>query len=106
MNQISQISQMLKYFYFVFVLSIPGIIEQCLYISNCKGNMAIYGVFLGIFYKRNALYFSLVLTVLSYLFGYKFILIFGIFLSGLFGFKMCEDIYNYRFILLAELQEI
>jgi len=88
--------QIFRYFLIFCIFLVPSNLELGLHISNCNGNIDVNEIFLGLYYKRNFIYFSLGLSILGYLFGYKFIWIFGIFMSGFFGFKMFKDIYIYR----------
>jgi hypothetical protein len=51
------------FYYFL----LPNYIEQLLHISNSEGNMALHGVFLDIYNKRNFFYISLLsLPILYY----------------------------------------
>jgi hypothetical protein len=71
-----------------FYLAIPGNIESILNIQNNNGNMAIYGVFLDIYLKRNLLYLSLLLFIFFYFLNY---FLFGLFI---FLFSLCFYLYT------------
>ena len=58
-------------FYYFFI---PNFIEKLLYITNNAGNMALHGICLELYYKRNLLYISL----LSLFFFYFYYLYIGI----------------------------
>lgn len=51
---------------FLFFL-LPNFIEQLLRISNSAGNMALHGIFLELYYKRNLFYLSLLSLFFFYI---------------------------------------
>jgi len=55
---------------FTICMLIPYNVEDYLYKSNCIGNMALNGVWLDIYNKRNLFYFSLIILLLSHLLNY------------------------------------
>jgi hypothetical protein len=64
---INRISYRMNYFQLLSLLLIPGYVELFLIqFENC-GNMGLYGVFLDIYVKRNCLYFSTGVLLVSYL---------------------------------------
>ena len=54
-------------FYFTLSLLAPYYIEHYLEVTQNIGNMALHGVFLDIYNKRNILYFSLTLLFIEYI---------------------------------------
>ena len=52
----------------------PFYLEYILEMTSNKGNMELYGLYLGLYYKRNLLYLSSFLLFISYLFSYKYLL--------------------------------
>jgi hypothetical protein len=80
--------------YILLYFLIPGNVEQFLNYSNSVGNMGIYGIFLGIYNKRNLFYLSSLLFLLTYLFNYYYLSVFFIictFFSLLLYIKTCFD---------------
>jgi len=64
---------------FTLSLLIPSALEQGLRITSNVGNMAFNGILLDIYYKRNFLYISIPVCMVSSIFGY------GIFGLGVIG---------------------
>jgi len=54
-------------FYFMLSLSAPYYVEHYLQVSQNIGNMALHGIFLDIYNKRNLFYFSLTLLFIEYI---------------------------------------
>jgi hypothetical protein len=52
---------------FTLSLLVPYNIENCLQVSQNIGNMALNGIFLDIYNKRNLFYFSLTLLFIEYI---------------------------------------
>jgi hypothetical protein len=66
---INRISYRMNYFQLLSLLLIPGYVELFLIqFENC-GNMGLYGVFLDIYVKRNCLYFSTGVLLVSYFYN-------------------------------------
>jgi len=63
------------------ILLIPTVLEHFLKIANSNGNIAIYGILLAIYYKRNLIYFSLFVLLLCYLYNLMYYGLCLIFLS-------------------------
>jgi hypothetical protein len=79
---------------FIVCMLIPGAVEAYLYQSECMGNFAIHGVWLGIYMKRNFLYFSLFILLSSYLINYFYYgLFFSIYILYLYV-KTCNEWYD------------
>jgi len=62
---------------FTLSLLIPSAVEEGLIITSNVGNMAFNGILLDIYYKRNFVYISIPLCIVSSIFGY------GIFGGGI-----------------------
>lgn len=61
---------------------LPNFIEQLLHITNNVGNIALNGIFLELYYKRNLFYFSLFVFFLCYILNfYYYIPLIFVFLS-------------------------
>jgi hypothetical protein len=65
-----------------YILLIPGFIEELLSINNKIGNIALYGICLELYIKRNLFYLSLFIFFVFYIFKiYYYIFLFFVFLS-------------------------
>ena len=78
---------------------IPFYIEDMLEIAESQGNMGLYGLFLGIYYKRNILYFSLFSLLLSYLFAYKYLLFLSLILTIFSVYSFLSYVFDWYQIL-------
>ena len=56
----------MEYFKSLFLMLMPGYVEIFLTQFENSGNMGLYGVFLDIYIKRNWLYFSTGVLIVSY----------------------------------------
>ena len=56
---------------FTLSLLIPYQVEEGLRITTAIGNMGFNGIFLDIYYKRNFVYISIPLFIVSNIFGYS-----------------------------------
>lgn len=91
-----------KYFVLFCVLLVPGNLETCLHISNSNGNFATYGLFLGLYNKRNIIYFSLAVIIFGLGFKFKYMQMIGLFLFGFCVLKMLRDMYYYKILRFFE----
>ncbi len=57
-------------FYFTLSLLAPYYVEHYLQVTRNIGNMALHGIFLDIYNKRNLFYFSLTLLFIEYISNY------------------------------------
>jgi len=57
-------------FYFTLSLLAPYYVEHYLQVTRNIGNMALHGIFLDIYNKRNLFYFSLTLLFIEYINNY------------------------------------
>lgn len=81
--------------YLVMFFLIPFNVETAIHESSKCGNMALNGVFLDIYYKRNLFYFTVPLLISSYFFKY---FLFGLALSFFSFFlylQSCNKWYKY-----------
>jgi hypothetical protein len=81
-------------------LLIPFNSEHLLEIYQGNGNMALYGVHLEIYYKRNLFYISVITLPLFYLFKYTY---FGLLFLLLSFFLFLRSCYKWKEILLINL---
>jgi hypothetical protein len=80
---------------FTLSLLIPFSLEEGLRITTNAGNMALHGALLDIYYKRNFVYISTPLCIVSSIFGYA---IFGggVMATSLFFYvRTCNKWYPY-----------
>ena len=82
----------------IIICLIPFNIECCLTRTTRNGNMALNGIYLNIYNKRNLFYISLPLLYLSYIYNYT---MYGLLLSlicfGMF-FNAC---YTWHYVLFS-----
>jgi len=82
----------------ILLFILPGNLEYVLHIFN--GNMAIYGMYLGIMQKRNLLYLSFFLFLISFYFKYY---IFGFFILFISLYLFINSIYKWKEIILTHI---
>jgi len=83
----------------IILLSIiPGNLEYILYIYN--DNMGMYGMYLEIKQKRNMLYLSFLIFLLSFYFKYY---IFGLFILFISLYLFINSIYKWKDIILTHI---
>jgi len=86
----------LRHFIIFLLFLIYGNLETCLKITNSCGNMGQHGLFLGLYYKRNAVYFSTGLFLIGWYY-YSYILVtLGVSIFTFCSFKMLKEIYTYK----------
>lgn len=71
-TRLNVISYRMNYFQLLSLLLMPGYVE--LFLIQCEngGNMGLYGVFVDIYRKRNLLYFSAGIFLVSCLYNYLY----------------------------------
>ena len=84
----------------VIALLVPFNIEYLLEIYQGNGNMALYGVNLEIYYKRNLLYIAVIVFPLFYIFKYTYFGLLFLLVSFFLFFRSC---YKWKEILLINL---
>ena len=79
----------------------PFNIENLLTITSNQGNMGLNGLYLGIYIKRNLLYLSFLILLLSYLFAHKYLLFlsFILFMFSLHSFVYYINVWYQLFLL-------
>jgi len=77
---------------------IPSNIEKCLKVSQNDGNIAINGVCLDIYNKRNLFYFSLFLLFLSFIYKIIYIRIFFMITTLLMFYLFYDTCNKWKFI--------
>jgi hypothetical protein len=87
----------LRYFLIFLSFLLYGNLEICLEITGSGGNMGKYGLFLGFYYKRNAIYLGIGLSMIGWYYHTN-VLILGLLISAFFSFQMLKEIYKYRLI--------
>uniref|UniRef100_A0A6C0HHB5 Uncharacterized protein n=1 Tax=viral metagenome TaxID=1070528 RepID=A0A6C0HHB5_9ZZZZ len=88
---------------------VPGNLEHLIEVSSSYGNMGLTGVYTDIYIKRNILYSSPILLVISYYYGYTILGLFicmSLFLSFFVSF-ICtcyrwKDIVIYNHVLRSD----
>jgi hypothetical protein len=83
------------FYYFL----LPNFIEKLLTISNNHGNMALYGVFLDLYYKRNLFYISL----LSLFFFYFFYIHIGVVFCGITFYSFFQSYMKWKKVIYCNL---
>ena len=81
----------------IMLFFIPGNLEYLLHIFNGNGNMALYGVYMGILEKRNMVYFSFLIFLLCVYLKYY---IFGFFILFISIYLFFDSIYKWKNIIL------
>jgi hypothetical protein len=72
-------------------LLFPGNIEYIISYFTNNGNMALTGIFLGLYYKRNLFYFTIIISPFSFIYNYMIYNLFFTLLSlFLFYNYYCE----------------
>ena len=77
--------------YFTLSLSLlrPYTLEDCLQVTQNIGNMALHGIFLDIYKKRNLFYFSLTLLFIEYINNYTIYCLLLVLASLIIYIKSC-----------------
>ncbi len=87
---------MIQYLYLFLTLLFYGNLEGCLNIALNDGNMVWYRVFLGLYYKRNAIYVGIVLTLIGWYYNLFVLNVIGLLISTFFSFQMISLICKYK----------
>jgi len=80
---------------FIGSMLVPYIVEVYLRQTCCTGNMALNGVWLDIYYKRNTFYLSLIILFLSYILNYVYYGSILVFISLCLYINTCNKWYKY-----------
>jgi len=86
----------LKYFIIFLSFLVYGNLETCLQITNNNGNMGKHGIFLGFYYKRNAIYFGIGLSMIGLYYNSYILIALSIAILTFVVYKMLKQIYEYR----------
>jgi hypothetical protein len=85
-----------QYFLIFISLLLYGNLETCLKITGSGGNMGKYGLFLGFYYKRNAIYLGIGLSIIAWCCHSNILLALGLLVFGFFSLQMLKQIYEYK----------
>jgi hypothetical protein len=88
----------LRHFLIFLSFLIYGNLEEYLEITNSSGNMGRHGLFLGFYYKRNTIYFSIGLSVIGWYYYSYILLALGLSICTFSSLKMLREIYIYRYL--------
>ena len=84
----------------IMLCIIPGNLDYLLHIFNGNGNMALYGLYMGILQKRNMVYLSFLIFLLCVYLKYY---IFGFFILFISIYLFFDSIYKWKHILLTHI---